>query len=125
PLPEAQLDRFMMRLSIGYPSPESEAGILSTHGVASTLEDIEADRKSTRLNSSHGSISYAVFCLKKKKIVSYTFTRLYLSPHPQFRGVSCRESGGTSPGGAAAGLADGSGEPPRPGPGRSLWRSRV
>src|SRR5207245_8462343 len=26
------------------------------------------DRKSTRLNSSHGSISYAVFCLKKKKI---------------------------------------------------------
>src|SRR5207245_7183347 len=28
---------------------------------------IEPDRKSTRLNSSHGSISYAVFCLKKKK----------------------------------------------------------
>src|SRR2546422_5416706 len=27
-----------------------------------------ADRKSTRLNSSHGYISYAVFCLKKKKI---------------------------------------------------------
>ena len=30
---------------------------------------IEKDRKSTRLNSSHGSISYAVFCLKKKNIV--------------------------------------------------------
>src|SRR5207245_9573783 len=28
----------------------------------------QRDRKSTRLNSSHGSISYAVFCLKKKKI---------------------------------------------------------
>src|SRR5207245_4949323 len=28
---------------------------------------VEGDRKSTRLNSSHGSISYAVFCLKKKK----------------------------------------------------------
>src|SRR6266481_8738138 len=27
------------------------------------------DRKSTRLNSSHSSISYAVFCLKKKKII--------------------------------------------------------
>src|SRR3712207_8345931 len=27
-----------------------------------------ADRKSTRLNSSHANISYAVFCLKKKKI---------------------------------------------------------
>src|SRR5687768_212737 len=30
------------------------------------------DRKSTRLNSSHGYISYAVFCLKKKKIISFT-----------------------------------------------------
>src|SRR5258707_2555112 len=29
---------------------------------------LEADRKSTRLNSSHANISYAVFCLKKKKI---------------------------------------------------------
>src|SRR2546422_5491388 len=29
--------------------------------------DINRDRKSTRLNSSHGYISYAVFCLKKKK----------------------------------------------------------
>src|SRR5687768_17777353 len=28
------------------------------------------DRKSTRLNSSHGYISYAVFCLKKKKILN-------------------------------------------------------
>src|SRR5438309_4206079 len=31
-------------------------------------EGAEQDRKSTRLNSSHSSISYAVFCLKKKKI---------------------------------------------------------
>src|SRR5699024_11277192 len=30
-------------------------------------EQVEGDRKSTRLNSSHVSISYAVFCLKKKK----------------------------------------------------------
>src|SRR2546422_8608230 len=30
------------------------------------------DRKSTRLNSSHGYISYAVFCLKKKKKQNYT-----------------------------------------------------
>src|SRR2546422_2755708 len=29
------------------------------------------DRKSTRLNSSHGYISYAVFCLKKKKNIKY------------------------------------------------------
>src|SRR5437868_9475588 len=32
----------------------------------------ELDRKSTRLNSSHVSISYAVFCLKKKKQYTYT-----------------------------------------------------
>src|SRR2546429_4550464 len=32
------------------------------------VDRLEADRKSTRLNSSHGYISYAVFCLKKKKI---------------------------------------------------------
>src|SRR5687768_17752285 len=31
---------------------------------------VEADRKSTRLNSSHGYISYAVFCLKKKKMTA-------------------------------------------------------
>src|SRR5699024_11470287 len=31
------------------------------------IDDLKEDRKSTRLNSSHVSISYAVFCLKKKK----------------------------------------------------------
>src|SRR3712207_7304981 len=31
----------------------------------------ESDRKSTRLNSSHANISYAVFCLKKKKTTLY------------------------------------------------------
>jgi len=40
PLPEAQLDRFMMRLGIGYPSPDVEVEILATHGVRSTLGDI-------------------------------------------------------------------------------------
>src|SRR2546422_1639520 len=33
------------------------------------------DRKSTRLNSSHGYISYAVFCLKKKKKIKLTYYR--------------------------------------------------
>ena len=32
-------------------------------------EAVNADRKSTRLNSSHGYISYAVFCLKKKRTI--------------------------------------------------------
>src|SRR3989449_4534858 len=35
------------------------------------------DRKSTRLNSSHGYISYAVFCLKKKKKKKRVFMRYY------------------------------------------------
>src|SRR5690348_17743697 len=36
-----------------------------------TAKSPVSDRKSTRLNSSHPSISYAVFCLKKKKIIQY------------------------------------------------------
>src|SRR3712207_7049049 len=39
---------------------------------------MEVDRKSTRLNSSHANISYAVFCLKKIKLLSSLL--LYLSP---------------------------------------------
>src|SRR5687768_17697296 len=44
-------------------------GKSSPDGVRKTKNSLtrEADRKSTRLNSSHGYISYAVFCLKKKK----------------------------------------------------------
>src|SRR3712207_8507069 len=39
-------------------------------GLAQMADDRvqQVDRKSTRLNSSHANISYAVFCLKKKKI---------------------------------------------------------
>src|SRR5690349_22839857 len=38
------------------------------------------DRKSTRLNSSHVEISYAVFCLKKKKKVTLTSARTHCAP---------------------------------------------
>src|SRR5690348_18155205 len=38
----------------------------------SAIEDCRTDRKSTRVNCSHPSISYAVFCLKKKKITTYS-----------------------------------------------------
>src|SRR3712207_7211222 len=37
------------------------------------------DRKSTRLNSSHANISYAVFCLKKKKITTYDHSSTLLT----------------------------------------------
>src|SRR3712207_7698234 len=40
-------------------------------GLAQVVQDLLLDRKSTRLNSSHANISYAVFCLKKKKYPSY------------------------------------------------------
>src|SRR5258708_16618647 len=40
------------------------------------------DRKSTRLNSSHQIISYAVFCLKKKKNTQTTSTTRRAHPHP-------------------------------------------
>lgn len=41
PLPEAQLDRFMMRVVIGYPSRDKELEILDTHGVRSTFLDLK------------------------------------------------------------------------------------
>jgi MoxR-like ATPase len=40
PLPESQLDRFLMRLAIGYPAREAELGILDTHGGATPIEEL-------------------------------------------------------------------------------------
>src|SRR2546422_6396006 len=42
------------------------------HGAEPGHDEIALDRKSTRLNSSHGYISYAVFCLKKKTSTTVT-----------------------------------------------------
>src|SRR3712207_7625395 len=49
--------------------PEAAAGLAVHRGDVRDVPDTDAvqDRKSTRLNSSHANISYAVFCLKKKK----------------------------------------------------------
>ncbi|MFP5298574.1 MAG: AAA family ATPase [Actinomycetota bacterium] len=41
PLPESQLDRFMMRLSMGYPGREAELEVLERHGDHSPLEDLD------------------------------------------------------------------------------------
>src|SRR5438445_12117755 len=43
--------------------------------LAFHLCESQLDRKSTRLNSSHANISYAVFCLKKKKIKRYALAQ--------------------------------------------------
>src|SRR2546422_6162313 len=48
-----------------------------TEPITSNCET-SLDRKSTRLNSSHGYISYAVFCLKKKKHTSELQSRLHI-----------------------------------------------
>ena len=42
PLPESQLDRFLMRVSVGYPSPQAELEILDAHGNHDALDDIAA-----------------------------------------------------------------------------------
>src|SRR3712207_7739061 len=51
--------------------PQSEGSIRRRPGAIAGL-----DRKSTRLNSSHANISYAVFCLKKKKHITVTPTHI-------------------------------------------------
>src|SRR5687768_17960871 len=45
------------------------------------IQPVCGDRKSTRLNSSHGYISYAVFCLKKKKTKKKQYTHPHISQH--------------------------------------------
>src|SRR3989475_4591087 len=58
---------FRSRLSQLDAAHEEEWVRGGTHGRAIDLPLDGIDRKSTRLNSSHSQISYAVFCLKKKK----------------------------------------------------------
>src|SRR3712207_8768657 len=54
------------RLEPGRNEPAPGALVDDVDGV---VTPVRADRKSTRLNSSHANISYAVFCLKKNKPV--------------------------------------------------------
>src|SRR2546422_6117989 len=60
-----------MLFILGPPAPPLGMEVAAVHvlpsGLVKTEPSVPRDRKSTRLNSSHGYISYAVFCLKKKK----------------------------------------------------------
>src|SRR3712207_6972635 len=56
---------FLGHLPGGHPQPETE----EMRGDGVQVHRAVGDRKSTRLNSSHANISYAVFCLKKKKTI--------------------------------------------------------
>src|SRR3712207_8407056 len=61
-------DRALHRDGVGHGAPR--------HGDLGGVHHQTRDRKSTRLNSSHANISYAVFCLKKKnkyKLTSHTY----------------------------------------------------
>src|SRR5690554_7768910 len=52
-------------------SASSTVGAIGAPVLSGVLSCRISDRKSTRLNSSHVRISYAVFCLKKKKKITY------------------------------------------------------
>src|SRR2546422_4492672 len=76
-------DRFLMlaELRINQPRQESVGIFITRISLRPHLTGLlrlfhVSDRKSTRLNSSHGYISYAVFCLKKKKS-----KHCHLGPH--------------------------------------------
>src|SRR2546430_5399431 len=53
---------------------DANANVYVDIGIKQFSEPPQVDRKSTRLNSSHSQISYAVFCLKKKNINSLVDT---------------------------------------------------
>src|SRR3712207_6998563 len=52
----------------------TDAFVLARQENLETIHKHNVDRKSTRLNSSHANISYAVFCLKKKKHIKKTLS---------------------------------------------------
>jgi MoxR-like ATPase len=77
PLPEAQVDRFMVRLSLGYPDPAAEAGMLAGHEagdrvlelepVASRVEVVEAVAAAQRVHASRALRDYIVTLLRRTR----------------------------------------------------------
>src|SRR2546427_8864919 len=66
---EVRSERFENVLERPHPRPLTH-GVAHVRAVRQDVRDdhvVDVDRKSTRLNSSHSQISYAVFCLEKKK----------------------------------------------------------
>src|SRR2546430_9035974 len=57
--------------------PPMRNGALAVSAASAVHDGPATDRKSTRLNSSHSQISYAVFCLKKKKKTTGKVLRVY------------------------------------------------
>ena len=77
PLPEAQVDRFMVRLSLGYPDAEAEAGMLLGHesrdkvleleAVADRAEIVEAVETAHRVHASRALRDYIVALLRRTR----------------------------------------------------------
>ena len=77
PLPEAQVDRFMVRLSLGYPSADAEAGMLAGHEsrdkvldlepVATRAEIVEAVETAHRVHASRALRDYIVALLRRTR----------------------------------------------------------
>src|SRR5687768_18311287 len=65
---------------VGIINPSEFAPANSIEAVIWVAVGGRGDRKSTRLNSSHGYISYAVFCLKKKTAELVSFARRAVPP---------------------------------------------
>src|SRR4051794_41668752 len=68
-------------LGVTLPDPELSLDPETGRYRFGPIDWSELDRKSTRLNSSHPSISYAVFCLKKKKHEDETGAAVALDRH--------------------------------------------
>src|SRR2546429_972285 len=65
---------FRSRVTRCWSSAFRMRGVAELRPLTRQVLRVPQDRKSTRLNSSHGYISYAVFCLKKKKDISNVVT---------------------------------------------------
>jgi MoxR-like ATPase len=57
PLPEAQLDRFLMRIQMGYPGHDAERAILETHGSHASVEELEPVTSATEILSAAEGIA--------------------------------------------------------------------
>src|SRR3712207_8442622 len=66
PVVQPVIDDLRPRVVLLQPRRDGLLRVVDTQAVERRRVDEVGDRKSTRLNSSHANISYAVFCLKKK-----------------------------------------------------------